>query len=81
MKAKLNKWYLILSAIWAVFWALDIFFLVPINGSALETFKEMLSDSFLFYYMWFWIMTPFILYCTFLLLYKLYLVIKRKLVP
>lgn len=72
MKTQFKKWYLILSAIWAIFWVIDIFLLVPIHDSFANGVVAVFSDLYEFSFVWTIVSAPFQLFCLYILLSKLF---------
>ncbi len=73
---KIKRWYFTLSAIWIVFWFLNIFFLIPTDP--LEEIKVFFTDSDAFSIYWLWITAPILFYLIWLGISKAYVALKTR---
>lgn len=77
-KQKIARWFYILSAIWVIFWILDLVVFVPlVPNSFTQTLREIFTDPVAFSISWTFVTAPLQLYIIFLGLYNLVGFIKK----
>lgn len=66
MNNQIKRWYFILSAIWAMFWIVDILFLVPSSNTIVGVLKDVFTDPLMFSISWIIVTIPYQFYLIYL---------------